>query len=1039
MKSIILPCSIVLLLLACTLVSFAHAADLPRYSLGGEVVQGGNPGFAKAGGDTINLMAASDDPTNEPGEPAYDGDFEDPVGNPDWNGWTHRDLTQAMESTWIVSNYNQPDPLNHAAWCGYIGFPSCDGDVKDPAGGYGNNWHSVLEFRQTVPHTSAGTTVSVTATLIHDTEPGYDYCYLSYWYDDQSYGNIQSWDGAGTVAVSGAVSYLPHEYVDGTDIVLFFRFTSDGGWSDEDCSYPSSGACQIDDINVNLVNDSFVGDFFEDFEHGGVPDDFGIWEPSSNSGVGDFAKIWTGLEDVDPCATNYSPQVAFIDDGIVVPGTGGSHCITWCYGPGGYIVTTTGGLVGDWGHIHNAIESPVMGWPPAKTPGDPVPDGINLAFSVFVHEDLSADTPGIFYTWGVRSADTDGSAGNGVHVLSQQAWQDRNYVYYGGPEYRRDGYEVTDLMFAGRDSVQVQLAVYQLGWIWYWNGNDGYPAPYFDNVTVKVYPVVGPAMNARDIDLAQDNFPERGSIDWGDLGSHSVRFDMANNISIASHLRNDPGDSIVVDVVPSRSGAGLDGPPLLHYFLDPNPLFDSYRTAGLPAVGSTVGMPAVGSIGLPKPGKWAFDLPDTGFLFPGDVLHYFISGTDAIGGPGGFDPQTALLPPDTTGFSTGFGLPQGYDPLFTLRALPTISGDKDVYWPFMILFINDGANEDSLDKWYQALDLYGLSVGVRDGYDVYHVNGPSSGVGNGIGGRATPALLSEYTDILYTSGDLEVLTIANGDFNTDAGDDVGTLTGWINQGEKDIFLAGDGLAGDLDQSGLATVDFLNNYLGVRFVTSNVRPLIANQAAPVVQPVGGDQIFRSISSWVAYGGCPNVNRFDAVESAGTGVRSAEFLHPAGYPGMYSYSAVTRNSIGTNKVISMPMDLGFIFTDSGSGIPAHITVLADIMWFMGIPGPIGDAPGDLPRIAFQADSHPNPFNPRTTIRYSLPQAGHLKLSIYNVRGQLVKTLIDGPRPAGANQTIVWDGTDNLGSAAASGVYFFDARTAGESRIGKMTLLK
>ena len=955
-------------LAVCLLVAISvQAEDLHRYSRGGDVIHGGDPDFFKAGGDTINLMAASDDPTNEPGEPAYDGDFEDESGNPAWNGWTHRDLTQPTGITWSVSNYHQPDPLNHAAWCGDIDFPSCDGGVKDPAGGYGNNWHSLLEFRQTVPHTSAGSAVSVTATLIHDTEPGYDFCYLSYRYEGQSFGNIQTWDGTGTVAVSGAVSYLPHEYVDGTDIVLSFRFTSDVGWSDEDCAYPSSGACQIDDINVNIVNDSFVGDFFEDFEHGGVPDDFGIWEPGSNVGVGDFAKIWTGLEDNDPCVTNYSPQVAFIDDGIVVPGTGGSDCINWCYGPGGYIVTTTGGLVGDWGHIHNAIESPVMAWPSAKTSGDPVPDGIDLTFSVFVHEDLTSDSPGIFYTWAVRSADTDGSAGHGVEVISQQIWQDRNYVYYGGPEYRRDGYEVTDLMRSGRDSVQVQLAVYQLGWMLDWTGNDGYPAPYFDNVTVKVFPVVGPTMSARDIDLAQDNFPERGSIDRSDLGSHSVRFDMANNIAPPVHLRNDPGDSIVVDISSLRFGADLDGPPLLHYVLDANPLFDPFRTAGMPAVGSTTGMPAVGSSGLPSPGKWAFDLPDTGFLFPGDVLHYFISGTDAIGGPGGMDPQTALLPPDTTGFSTGFGHPQGYDPLFTLRALPTISGDKDVHWPFMILFINDGANEDSQDKWYQALDLYGLSVGVRDGYDVYHVNGPSSGVGNGIGGRATPAVLSEYTDILYTSGDLEVRTIANGDFNWDPGDDVGTLTGWINQGEKDIFLAGDGLAGDLAQSGMATVDFLNNYLGANFVTSDVRPLIGGQVTPGVQPVVGDQIFRSITSWIAYGGCPGVNRFDGVQATGTGVRSAEFLAPGGAPGAYSYSAVTQNSIGTNRVISMPMDLGFILMDSGSGMPAHIAGLHDIMWFMGIPGPVGVAPGDFPRILLQASNHPNPLNQKTTISF------------------------------------------------------------------------
>jgi flagellar hook assembly protein FlgD len=95
--------------------------------------------------------------------------------------------------------------------------------------------------------------------------------------------------------------------------------------------------------------------------------------------------------------------------------------------------------------------------------------------------------------------------------------------------------------------------------------------------------------------------------------------------------------------------------------------------------------------------------------------------------------------------------------------------------------------------------------------------------------------------------------------------------------------------------------------------------------------------------------------------------------------------------------------------------------------------------LPSITFQTSNYPNPFNPSTTIKYSLPQAGHLKLCIYNVRGQLVKTLIDGVRPAGADQTVIWDGGDNQGTSVSSGVYFYEARVNSEVKIGKMTLLK
>ena len=1033
----------------CLLVTVSvQAEDQPRFTRGGDMTHGGSPGFAKAGADTINLMAASDDPTNNADprdgglEPYFDGDFSDAAGLPDWNGWTHYDITRKNSIHWNVSNYNQPDPSNHAAWCGDINFAACD--TSDAPGGYGNYWREILEFRQAVPNPGSSSVVFLTATMIMDTEPAYDYIYLSYRMKDQFYTDLQVWDGGGTVAVSDSLIYLPGDYVDGTDIALYFRFKSDGGWSDEDFSFPSAGACQIDDINVHLDNGGFIADYFEDFEHGGDPADFGIWNPILADGVGDFAQIWVGLEDEDPCATNITAQVAFIDDDIVVPGTGGSDCINWCYGPYGYIVNTTGGLEGPDDHLHNAIESPAMAWPAPKDAGAAVYDGIILEFGVYVHEDLSADSPGIFYTWGVRSADTDGSAGNGIQVLAEMPWRDRNFVYYGGPEYKRSGDDVTDLMNAGRDVVQVQLTAYELGWIWYWTGDDGYPAPYFDNVTVKVFPYHGPGMSARQIDLAQDNFPEQGTIDLNDLGSNHVRFDSAYNISLAAHLRNDPGDSILVDINPVRAGADLDGKPKLHYFLDPNPKFDSQR-GGQPLVGFVYGFPAISPYSDWWDGKWGFDLPDTGFIFPGDVLHYFIEATDAIGGLGGSDPQTALLPPDTTGFSTGFGDPLGYNSTFTVHALPTL---RDVGFGGAeqppVLFINDYADLGGENKWYTALNSFSMHVG--EDFDVYHVNGPSSGVGNGIGGRATPATLSGYSTILYTSGDLARYTITNGDYIHDAGDDVGVMTAWLDMGEKDMFLTGDNLASDLIHSGAATVNFLGSYMGLLFADYDVRRFINNQTTPLVTTVSisnpADRVFYNLSSWIAYGACPIINEFDAVQAAVTAVRQAEFTDPSGYGGQYPYAAATLNRVGTSRIVSMPVDLMNVASDPSSGgqlASARTLLVKDVLEFFGFYHPYNSVPDDLPGITFQAHNYPNPFNPSTTIKYSLPKAGHLKLSVYNVRGQLVKTLVDGQRPAGANQTIVWDGSNNQGSAAASGTYFYEARAAGEVKIGKMTLLK
>ncbi|HOS65674.1 MAG TPA: right-handed parallel beta-helix repeat-containing protein [Candidatus Latescibacteria bacterium] len=66
-------------------------------------------------------------------------------------------------------------------------------------------------------------------------------------------------------------------------------------------------------------------------------------------------------------------------------------------------------------------------------------------------------------------------------------------------------------------------------------------------------------------------------------------------------------------------------------------------------------------------------------------------------------------------------------------------------------------------------------------------------------------------------------------------------------------------------------------------------------------------------------------------------------------------------------------------------------------------------------------PNPFNPVTTIRFALPEAGHVTLAVYDVRGVLVRTLADRSLPAGAH-AVVWDGYDTMGREVASGVYVY-----------------
>ena len=85
-----------------------------------------------------------------------------------------------------------------------------------------------------------------------------------------------------------------------------------------------------------------------------------------------------------------------------------------------------------------------------------------------------------------------------------------------------------------------------------------------------------------------------------------------------------------------------------------------------------------------------------------------------------------------------------------------------------------------------------------------------------------------------------------------------------------------------------------------------------------------------------------------------------------------------------------------------------------------------------------NYPNPFNPTTWIPFYLPADGHASIRIYNVRGELVKTLRDKRYDRGAH-SVRWDGTDSNGAAAASGLYFCVLRQSGEQQTRKLALIR
>ena len=149
---------------------------------------------------------------------------------------------------------------------------------------------------------------------------------------------------------------------------------------------------------------------------------------------------------------------------------------------------------------------------------------------------------------------------------------------------------------------------------------------------------------------------------------------------------------------------------------------------------------------------------------------------------------------------------------------------------------------------------------------------------------------------------------------------------------------------------------------------------------------------------------------------------------------------------------PVVAGHVRLPDGSPVVGAQVVLFDVA-DLG-RGPVGQATTDeagqfalplaavggtwvLPSEVALGPNYPNPFNPSTIIPYQLSASSPVRLEVFNVLGQRVATLVDDAQEAGTYRA-GWDGTDALGRAAASGVYFYRLTVAGVHRTGKMVLL-
>lgn len=965
---------------------------------------------------------------------------------PDRQGWTGVDFTDIGEiwqlSTFNAVNLNTHGPGNVAMWAGRTA-------EQEPswmsAPGYGNDWFEELRWSSgPLQDPSRGQVVDLDFVFNYEVEPGYDFFRVQYdsagtWNEVLTLTGTNKDSGTGIFEVpgvrfsdvaTGAIEYQGNDYGGeyGDEIVIRIVVESDIGWSDEDGVFSTeAGAAQVDDITVQWHDQGQPQTSFEDFEDW-VSDE---WQHDTLPFVGDFTKVFALAEDIDPCRTDYAPSpiMTWIDDGTppnndpLQRSTGGSISPTWSYGVrGGWVVNYNGGLSYGVRALRNAAVSPPIALDVAGTCDD---DGdvaaILLRYDVYKHYPVqngifdrpcwrfSAD--GVW--WGPWEGPT-------VYIYWQGRWRLGNEQVIAIPLETAPSY------------VQVGLRVDDIADAFGLLGNDATPAPYLDNVRVDKVRVPGPAVEYETYLMPQDGFPPNGSIAVATQAERD-----ALDIPIFWNATDwVPDPPVIRSLVSSWVANTTVSDVRVVWVLEKNPFFED-------AIRTVPNRPEDENVDATDPLRWSGEtratlvygddlegyydasLPATDFLYPGDVFRYYLRAEDSDG-------RIASIPYDISTFDDGVG----YHPDFFVRGLPSIH-DTSGTQPRTLVVVNADARYQIQHPFRQ------LGYELGNDYDLYVMQGTDwlgnnhSGIGSGGGHGAIADQLRGYECIVVETDD--VIGKGAGDFS----DDIGVLTAWRDlPGRRAAVYFGEDIASDLISIGHpAGLTFLAEVLKVSYL-SKADDYLGEQSNPAVQPVDGSFGL----SYVALDGCPSPIRFDGLVPLTPAVTGHRFLDAGGNPITdIAGSVIHERQVGDDRrtEILFPYRLSKLQVPVGSGgggLSASAGLLQDVFDYLGNPPP-GGSPTDVPApvaLLSGLKSYPNPFNPAITIEFSLGREAHVELAIFNLRGQLVRTLIDEKLTEGLQQW-KWTGEDSNGVPVASGVYVYRLRVGEIEKLNKIALIR
>ncbi|MDO9390258.1 MAG: T9SS type A sorting domain-containing protein [bacterium] len=329
---------------------------------------------------------------------------------------------------------------------------------------------------------------------------------------------------------------------------------------------------------------------------------------------------------------------------------------------------------------------------------------------------------------------------------------------------------------------------------------------------------------------------------------------------------------------------------------------------------------------------------------------------------------------------------------------------------YKLLLVNDGLAANNYAPYYiSCLDSNGVTFGYWDNRKA-----------------SVLSQLHNINTLIWFTGDDSVNTLNQTDRDS--------LSAFLDRGGNLLLSSknlGQSLGGKINSD---TVDFYHNYLKVQFDTFNIAltyiTFIGKPGLPIsngikdtlyLSSLGTAGNYKSIDRVLPLAGADSL--FTAKTIGGSGV---VICSTAVYKAVYSsipLETILKNSAGK---LSRTQFIGRCLNWFG------------IQTFYKVAGEAVSEAGLVNDAALLYQAFPNPFSGNTTISFSLPASGNVSLKVYNVAGQLVKTICDEQRPAGV-QKITWNGNDESGNKVSNGIYLYRLVTKDQNQTKKVMVLR